>query len=98
MLYKCTYALYDDINKVGKIEVGGKVILDYDKFSFWIAPKASNHEECQSCSNYAACLSRGCPYKQKQVCNQETFEFIKCYIPQFYHIANKKEDISSFIN
>ena len=95
--YKCTCALYDDVNHIGKIDSNGHIDFDENKFSYWIAPKAYNNTECLSCSQYAACVSKGCPYKQKEACNQETLNVLRCYIPQFYHLANDKEDFTDLL-
>ena len=96
-LYKCTCALYDDINHIGKINLDGSLKIDNNKLSFWIAPRISQNSECMDCAQYAACVSRGCPYKQKQICNKNTLSNYKSYIPQFYNLAINKADLSNIM-
>ncbi len=96
-VYKCTYALYDDINQVGQLEKTGELYLNEEKLSFWIAPRATNKAECMVCANYAACVSNGCPYRQNEPCHGKTLDILKCYIPQFFKLAENAEDLSIYL-
>lgn len=96
-VYKCTYALYDDINQVGQLNRSGEMYLDEEKLSFWIAPRANKQTECITCANYAACVSNGCPYRQKELCQGRTLDVLKYYIPQFFKLAKNSEDLSVYL-
>ena len=96
-VYKCTYALYDDINQIGQLKTAGEMCLNEEKLSFWIAPRATNKTECMDCANYAACVSNGCPYRQNELCYGKTLDILKCYIPQFFKLAENAEDLSAYL-
>ena len=96
-IYKCTYALYDNVNHVGQLDKSGEMHLDQEKLSFWIAPRATNQAECITCANYATCVSNGCPYHQNEPCQSRTLEILKYYIPQFFKLAQKAEDLSEYL-
>lgn len=96
-IYKCTVALYDDINQIGRIQKDGNIFIDEEKMCYWIAPRAGKTEDCLTCANYAACVSRCCPYKQDRPCEMQTLEMLKYYIPQFYYLSNQSADLSADI-
>lgn len=96
-IYKCTYALYDDINQIGQLDRAGEIHLDEEKLSFWIAPRATNQAECMTCANYASCVSNGCPYRQNDPCHGRTLDILKYYIPQFFKLAKMAEDLSAYL-
>lgn len=97
MIYKCTYALYDNANQVGQISDGGITQFNQEKLSYWIAPRTSNSPECRSCASFATCVSKGCPYKQKMVCNSQTLEVLKYYIPQFFKLAKYSLNLTEYL-
>ncbi|MGG3853885.1 radical SAM protein [Caldifermentibacillus hisashii] len=61
MLYKCTVAFDNPINQVGKLEPGGKLNIDYDKFSQWISADGVSDTGCQSCQLHPICHGASCP-------------------------------------
>ena len=94
-IYKCTLALYDDINRVGCVQDDGSTMIDREKLYYWIAPRAGKTENCQTCRNFAACASGCCPYKQKQICGGSNFDILKLYIPKFFEISNNKAELTN---
>ena len=97
MVYKCTCGFYDEINQVGRLRPDGYMALDTAKMSYWVAPRAGNQEKCITCVNYATCVSNGCPYHQDQPCDGKTLDILRYYIPQFFKLAQKSEDLSDLI-
>lgn len=96
-LYKCTYALYDEINQIGQILPDGGTRIDDRKLSYWVSPRTSHMDECFKCTSYATCLAKGCPYKQNQSCDQNTLPVMSLYIPSFFDIAPNKADLSDLL-
>lgn len=96
-VYKCTVALYDDINEVGYLAENGQMILDENKMSYWLAPRIDHLEECKSCPVFAACAAVSCPLKQNCRCNEHVFDMLRPYIPQFAKIAHNYHDITELL-
>ena len=96
-LYKCTVALYDDINQIGYITEGGKKILDQNKLAYWLAPWMKSYEKCQSCGALGACVMQSCPYKQYTSCAGDRLNMVKPYFPKFSEIAEKYIDVSELL-
>ncbi len=95
-VYKCTLALYDTINQVGRINEKGTVEFDEERLFYWIAPRAGNVNECRDCPNGGACASRCCPLKQdKHPCESRNMEMLRPYIPKFYQIAKQAADLTT---
>ncbi len=95
-VYKCTVALYEDINHVGYLTENG-LNLDENKLSYWLAPRIDNLEDCKACSVFAACASVCCPLKQTYHCNEHSFDMLRPYIPQFAKIAHSYHDITKLL-
>lgn len=58
-LMKCTLAIDDEINKVGRISKDGELQLDFDKLSKWMIPNCE-HVECRECRMLPLCFGRNC--------------------------------------
>ncbi|ENY5552461.1 radical SAM protein [Staphylococcus pseudintermedius] len=71
LLYKCTIALYDDINKVSTLEKDGSLKLDSAKMNLWVNG-GKNDSVCHSCHFSPVCHGDSCPLhrikKKKQPC------------------------------
>lgn len=61
LVYKCTVALYNDKNIVGKLLPDGTMKLDFDKMALWIMNDESEDTGCQSCFFRPACQGASCP-------------------------------------
>ena len=46
---KCTVALYDDRNIIGRLDTDGRLIIDNDKFRAWISPLLSGSNAERAC-------------------------------------------------
>ena len=66
-IHKCSLASQDetskDIDTVGQIEDGGKMIIDNEKIAKWIVNRVSS-ENCYNCSLYPICCGGSCPYSK----------------------------------
>lgn len=78
---KCTAALDDPINVIGKIEREGSLSIDAGKEQLWISDKAESG--CYECAHYPLCFVKACPYSKirfnKTVCpKQDNLIQMKC--------------------
>ncbi|MFC4597983.1 radical SAM protein [Cohnella hongkongensis] len=60
-LYKCSVALDDEANQVGKLNKDGTVVLDPDKMALWTDSGEEQDEVCRSCFYRPACQGNHCP-------------------------------------
>lgn len=60
-LYKCTCALDEEFNKVGRIVSDGTLEIDYDKFALWVTSGEEKDTVCQSCFFRPSCQGNHCP-------------------------------------
>jgi len=58
---KCTVALDDPRNLVGKLTNDGQLIIDESLWNLWVTTKDKEDSKCGSCSYSASCKSRACP-------------------------------------
>jgi uncharacterized protein len=64
IVYKCTVALDNDINKVGKLLPSGEMALDRDKFALWVTSDATGDSTCERCFFRPACHGAACPLER----------------------------------
>ncbi|EKS7869171.1 SPASM domain-containing protein [Bacillus cereus] len=60
-LYKCTVALEDERNKVGKLLENGILEINQDRFDLWITSNETKDEGCQKCFFRPSCQGAACP-------------------------------------
>ena len=60
-LYKCTVALEDERNWVGKLKPDGTMDLDMNRFALWTMLDSSGDTHCQKCFFNPACQGAACP-------------------------------------
>jgi uncharacterized protein len=60
-LYKCSVALGDEMNKVGKLHPNGSMELDAEKISLWIGSGEERDAVCRACYFRPACQGNHCP-------------------------------------
>lgn len=60
-VYKCTVALTNDLNRVGKVHPDGRLELDPEKFALWVTSDDRNDTVCQKCFFRPACQGAACP-------------------------------------
>jgi uncharacterized protein len=58
---KCTVALEDPRNHVGKLTREGNLIIDASLWEKWVNPELTGNNKCKSCSFQPSCQSRSCP-------------------------------------
>ncbi|MDA2092103.1 radical SAM protein [Bacillus cereus] len=60
LIYKCTVALYDDVNIVGKLKRNGELELDEEKMKLW-TEGGVNDGHCKNCFFASSCHGDSCP-------------------------------------
>lgn len=60
LVYKCTVALYEDINIVGNLNKDGEMVLDTEKFKLW-TDGGNSDSHCKSCFFAPSCHGDHCP-------------------------------------
>ncbi len=60
-LHKCSIALDEDTNRVGKIHSNGNMDLDMEKISMWTDSGEETDTVCQSCYYRPSCQGNHCP-------------------------------------
>ena len=60
-LYKCSVALDDDANQVGRLERDGTMRLDRDKIALWTESGEEKDDVCRTCFYRPACQGNHCP-------------------------------------
>ncbi|MBL0385837.1 radical SAM protein [Tumebacillus sp. ITR2] len=61
ILYKCTVALYNEKNIVGKLQPDGTMKLNKDNLALWIMNDESEDTGCKTCFFRPACQGASCP-------------------------------------
>lgn len=61
VLYKCSVALEQDNNRLGRIYRDGTLELDNDKLALWTTSGEENDETCRACFFRPACQGNHCP-------------------------------------
>lgn len=61
---KCTIALEDDRNQVGRLLPDGTLLLNQEKFKPWVFQNALTDSGCQACSLRPACQGAACPLER----------------------------------
>ena len=62
LVYKCTVALYDQRNILGRLGRNVQLLIDRQKERLWT--KIALDEECHSCSLLPSCMNNRCPLKR----------------------------------
>lgn len=62
-VYKCTVALYEESNSIGRLTDGGKLEVDENKLKLWTM-NDSNQGECVKCYFKPSCNGGACPLKR----------------------------------
>lgn len=60
-LYKCTVALSDERNMVGRLQPDGRMELDLDRFALWVTQGEEVDTGCQKCFFRPSCQGNACP-------------------------------------
>ncbi|PLR77947.1 radical SAM/SPASM domain-containing protein [Bacillus sp. V3-13] len=60
-LYKCTVALEDERNKVGRLLVDGSLDINQERFDLWVTSNETIDEGCQKCFFRPSCQGASCP-------------------------------------
>ncbi|AMV12398.1 hypothetical protein GT3570_15910 [Geobacillus thermoleovorans] len=93
-LYKCTVALYNEKNKIGKVEKDGNFRIDIDKFALWVMNDESEDEGCKKCFLRPSCQGSACPLIRietgKAPCPPE-----KQYIKQVVRVVGRQKKFIS---
>lgn len=65
-LYKCTCALDEEVNRIGRLLPDGSVAIDYDKLALWVGSGDDKDPVCRSCFYRPSCQGNHCPlYRMK---------------------------------
>ncbi|MBW7475237.1 radical SAM protein [Paenibacillus oenotherae] len=60
-LYKCTLALDDEMNQVGRLHDDGSIELDTDKLALWTDSGEEQDAVCRTCFYRPSCQGNHCP-------------------------------------
>ncbi|MGE6313536.1 radical SAM protein [Bacillus cereus] len=60
-LYKCTVALEDERNKVGRLRTNGDLEINRERFDLWVTSNETEDEGCQKCFFRPSCQGAACP-------------------------------------
>lgn len=63
LIYKCTVALYDDLNIIGQLDNHGNLNLDERKYKLWIEDEIP-HQKCTDCIAFPSCRKMSCPFNR----------------------------------
>ena len=64
VLHKCTVALYDERNAVGKMRPDGQMEMDWDRFYMWTTSDGLTDAKCRTCFFEPACQGAACVWKR----------------------------------
>ncbi|MBS3966864.1 MAG: radical SAM protein [Truepera sp.] len=81
---KCTVALEDQQNQLGRILSDGTLLLDQGKFNSWVLDNALSDTGCQKCSLRPACQGAACPLERMNTGERpcpEVKNHFKAYLP-----------------
>ena len=62
-IMKCTVDLDADINKIGRLESDGSIIIDHKIHCKWINREGMIKPECKGCDVFPICFGKGCPLR-----------------------------------
>ncbi|MDR3116246.1 MAG: SPASM domain-containing protein [Bifidobacteriaceae bacterium] len=90
LVYKCTVALYDKRNIIGKILNDGTVLISQSKHNLWLKDiSIKENKKCFNCQILPICRGNQCPYKNIQkntnVCpptKKSLEKYIKIFLKQ----------------
>lgn len=60
-IYKCTVALDNPANRVGRLLPSGQVVIDDQLMALWVANDGENDSICGRCKVYPVCHGAACP-------------------------------------
>ncbi|WPA86215.1 radical SAM/SPASM domain-containing protein [Bacillus cereus] len=60
-IYKCTLALHEPFNQLGKINEDGDLDIDSSKFALWVTSDATHDTQCNNCFLKPSCQGMHCP-------------------------------------
>lgn len=63
-IYKCTVALTDERNRVGRLKPTGDLVIDNEKFSKWVTGTEVGNTGCSSCFFLPSCQGAACPLER----------------------------------
>ena len=63
-VYKCTVALSDERNHVGRLLPDGQMELNMDRFALWVTNDEQVDQGCQTCFFRPACQGNACPLER----------------------------------
>lgn len=90
---KCTVALDQPKNNVGKLDESGQLVLNKN-YSNWVAPRLYSKTGCVTCHFVSQCHGNACPLENMEqdvsICPPQKFTPIKI-IEQFLNMENKYE-------
>ncbi|MDJ0731054.1 MAG: radical SAM protein [Crocosphaera sp.] len=66
-IYKCTLALNDPLNKVGRMTRSGEIEINQTRWNQWTKLDDKNVSKCSTCSYNPICQSRSCPLRAIQL-------------------------------
>lgn len=96
-LYKCTIALYDPINWVGKLMKDGTLSLDSEKMKLW-TEGGSNDLVCRSCTFAPTCHGDTCPLERLRIPDKQPCPSHKNETDKILDLLDKQNKVSVTIS
>lgn len=69
-LYKCSVALDEEYNQIGRLYKDGTADIDYDKIALWVTSGEDQDENCQACFFRPSCQGNHCPLYRMRTGNR----------------------------
>ena len=89
-LYKCTVALDNDKNRIGKLLETGEMQIDADKYRFWTEKKQINNSNiCSTCYLYPSCLGLYCNLNNEDETNNFVCSGFKNYVNDYLNCMSE---------
>lgn len=88
-VYKCTVALADERNQVGRLLPTGRMELNRQRYNLWLTSGEESDGDCQRCFFRPACQGNACPLHRLQT-NQRPCPGVKTRIPQVLRMLDRE--------
>lgn len=88
-IYKCTVEYKKDINYIGDINNDGQLLIDQDKWAFWVmkTPFKGGYEKCNACFFQPACMGVYCPINRFDKNGNHICSGMKGYIDKYMKLC-----------
>ncbi len=94
-LYKCTVEYKKDINQIGSIKENGNLVIDKDKWAFWVTKPVfqGEYEKCTNCFFQPACMGIYCPINRFNEKGQHQCVGMKDYVDIYMLLCSQSKNM-----